>query len=183
MTRSLAALLVALPSPDPAWFLRPDGSDGSETIHGLAHTRRVTALAIALAERLGVEPWQREAVLRAALWHDIGRTHDGGDHLHGGKSAGKVVGLGLHRGLEPRVVEVALHAVTFHSTADRYGEESAAYLVDPESGLLVFKLLKDADALDRVRFGAGRLDEAQLRLAPSRGLVRDAWGLLAAVPG
>ncbi len=171
-----------LPAPDAAWFLRPNGHDASGTIHGTGHTRRVTAHAVALAERLGVEPWQREAVLRAALWHDIGRTFDGRDHLHGAKSAGKVVGLGLHQGLEPRVVEAALHAVTFHSTDDRHGEETAEYLDDPESGFLVFRILKDADALDRVRFGPRGLDERQLRLAPSRALVRAAWELLERLP-
>ncbi len=179
----MALPLDDIPSPGRAWFLRPDGRDASESIHGVGHTRRVTALALTLSDRLGVEPWQREAVLRAALWHDIGRTHDGGDHLHGGKSAGKAIGLGLHRGLEGRVVEAALHAVSFHCTEDRYGEESAARLDDPGAGLLVFQVLKDADALDRVRFGPGRLDLRQLRLGPSRALVGDAWGLLEVLPG
>ena len=95
-----------LPSPDPAWFIRPDGEDGSEGIHGVMHTRRVMIHAAEIAGALRVEPWVREVVVRAALWHDIGRTDDGGGYYHGAKSAGKAVGLGLHRGLPTSIVRI-----------------------------------------------------------------------------
>ena len=81
---------------DPAWFLRPDGHDASRTIHGVRHTLRVWVHAMELASALGFENWQREALHHAAIWHDIGRTHDGADYYHGAKSAGRVVGMGLH---------------------------------------------------------------------------------------
>ena len=104
-----------LPSPDPAWFIRPHGEDGSGGIHGLMHTRRVMIHAVEIAEALRVERWIREVVVRAALWHDIGRTDDGRDYYHGAKSAGKVVGLGLHRDLPPSIASLALLVVTHHS--------------------------------------------------------------------
>jgi hypothetical protein len=155
-----------LPEPDPAWFLRPDGEDGSLGIHGLNHTRRVMIHAEEIATALGVEPRVREAAVRAALWHDIGRTDDGGDYYHGAKSAGKVVGLGLHRGHPPSVVELALLAVTHHSGGEEYGVRAAEeFFDDPDAALLVFRILKDADGLDRVRLGD--LDVTRLRLPGS----------------
>jgi hypothetical protein len=174
--QALGASCAGLPMPDAAWFLRPDGRDGSGAIHGVGHTFRVMIHGFELAQELGVAAWEREAVVRAALWHDIGRTFDGGDHFHGGKSA--VVGLGLHAGLEPLVVETALHAATYHCVPDRYGEETARFLPGAAGALRVFQILKDADALDRVRFGSGRLDERQLRLAASRGRLERACELV-----
>ncbi len=41
-----------LPWIDPAWFVRPDGSDASNTIHGVAHTQRVWLHATQITEVL-----------------------------------------------------------------------------------------------------------------------------------
>ena len=166
-----------LPSPDPAWFIRPDGQDGAAGIHGLMHTRRVMIHAAEIADALGVEPWIRETVIRAALWHDIGRTDDGRDYYHGAKSAGKVVGLGLHQGLPALTVELALFAVTHHSGGEQHGERAAEdFLDDAGTALLVFHILKDADGLDRVRLGD--LDVTLLRLPGSDRRVDRAGELL-----
>jgi hypothetical protein len=136
--------------------------------------------AFELADETALAPSEREALTLAALWHDIGRTHDGVDYYHGAKSAGKVVGLGLHRAVDRRVLETALYAVTHHSGSEEHGERAAQSLPDPAGALRVFRALKDADGLDRVRFDG--LDPAYLRLAASRARVDRAWELLALVP-
>ena len=169
-----------LPQPDPAWFCRPDGRDGSTGIHGLGHTTRVMVHAHEIADELRVSVLERESVLLAALWHDIGRTHDGADYYHGAKSAGKAVGLGLHAGVDARILELALHAITHHSGDERHGEKASRYLFDQEAALRVFRILKDADALDRVRLGD--LDVSYLRFPSSQLRVERAWELLKSVP-
>jgi HD superfamily phosphodiesterase len=158
-------------TPEPAWFVRSDGEDGSKYIHGLGHATRVTIHAVELATALGLGAWQVDAVRLAGLWHDIGREHDGGDYFHGARSAGKVIGLGLHRGVAPLALEVALLAVTFHNVEDRRGEEAARRATDPGGALAVYRVLKDADALDRVRFGRNHLDPKQLRLELSHARI------------
>ena len=168
----------ALAGPDPAWFIRSNGEDGSADIHGVGHATRVTIHAVELATALRLPDWQVEAARLAGLWHDIGREHDGGDYFHGAKSAGKVVGLGLHRGVALPTLEVALLAVTFHNVEDRRGEDAARYATDPAAALAVFRVLKDADALDRVRFGLNRIDPKQLRLEVSHGRIVRAVELL-----
>lgn len=165
---------------DPAWFVRPDGCDASLTIHGVGHTARVRIHSSEIAEALGLDAWEREALDHAALWHDIGRTTDGGDYYHGAKSAGKVVGLGLHAGVDPRVLEVALFAVTHHCGDEQHAEQAARRTSDPEATLRVFRALKDADGLDRVRLGD--LDSAQLRNPFSRTRVARANELLRELP-
>ena len=86
------------PDVPASWFNRPDGSSGAHGIHGVAHTLRVWTHTQEIAGALGLAEWQVEALHYAALWHDIGRTHDGADYYHGAKSAGKVQGMGLHAG-------------------------------------------------------------------------------------
>ena len=166
-----------LPFPDPAWFVRPGGRDGAAGIHGVMHTRRVMIHAAEIAQALRVEPWIRETVIRAALWHDIGRTDDGRDYYHGARSAGKVVGLELHRGLPLLTVELALFAVTHHSGDEQHGERAAEnFLENASTALLVFRILKDADGLDRVRLGD--MDVTMLRLPGSERRVERAAELL-----
>ena len=180
MDQDPLAVLARLPAPDPRWFLRPDGRDGSPGIHGVGHTLRVLIHAVELGEALGIPPWETEAVRAAALWHDIGRTDDGADYYHGAKSAGKVVGLGLYRRLPPHVAQTALYAVTHHSGSEEHGLRAGQRMPEPGSALRVFRILKDADGLDRVRLGD--LDPSYLRLPPSPSRVARARELLRHLP-
>ncbi len=93
----------------------------------------------------------------------------GVDYYHGAKSAGKVVALGLHEGIDPLVYETALFAVTHHCGSEPHAEDAACHVryfvdlgdggewiprfVDAADVMSVFLTLKDADALDRVRLG------------------------------
>jgi HD superfamily phosphodiesterase len=176
-------LTTSTDRPRAKWFVRPDGFDASTTIHGMGHTRRVHIHSMALGETLGLVPGELEALSLAALWHDIGRTHDGADYYHGAKSAGKVVGLGLHEGVDPYVLDVALFAVTHHCGDEGHAERAARYLPDFESGWRIFEILKDADALDRVRlhrnYGRlGGLDPSFLRFDESHNRIERALELL-----
>jgi HD superfamily phosphodiesterase len=176
----LPALLATLPAPDPRWFVRPSGKDASGGIHGVSHTLRVMVHAREIADALRVASWERDAALLAALWHDIGRTNDGSDYYHGAKSAGKVVGLGLHQSHPPGIVEVALYAATHHSGDEKHAEKAAGWLHTPSEALRVFRILKDADGLDRVRLGD--LEVSYLRLPGSAERVVRAEELLRRLP-
>jgi hypothetical protein len=125
---------------------------------------------------LGLADWEREALSFAAGWHDIGRTHDGSDYYHGAKSAGKVLGLGLHSGVDRRILETVLFAVTHHCGSEEHAERAASWTDDETATLRVFRILKDADALDRVRLGD--LDTSFLRFDVSHDYVVRAWELL-----
>jgi HD superfamily phosphodiesterase len=161
----------------PHWFHRPDGTDGICDVHGATHCLRVATHAYEIAEEIGLAEAEHDAVHLAGLWHDIGRDHAGVDSHHGAKSAGKAVGLGLHRDTDPHVVELALFAMTHHCGSEEHAERAARYTTDPAATLRVFRLLKDADALDRVRLHSG-LDPSFLRYPESHGHIDRAWELL-----
>jgi hypothetical protein len=137
--------------------------------------------SLAIADSVGLTDQERESLRYAAMWHDMGRTNDGVDYFHGAKSAGKVVGLGLHEGIEPYVLEAALFAVTHHCGSEEHAERAIDRMREPESMRRVFRVLKDADGLDRVRLGSGDLNPSYLRYEVSRTMVDRAWELLAEI--
>jgi HD superfamily phosphodiesterase len=164
-----AALWAArAPHVPDEWFKR------RSSLHGVRHTQRVHIHVQRLVEQLAWSRADREIVLHAALWHDIGREGDGVEPSHGVSSVARADELGLTAALSEGDAAVARFAIERHSLSDRGAEEHAAELAaadDParrlassERALRVLWLLKDADALDRVRLGFGeRADPRQLR--------------------
>jgi HD superfamily phosphodiesterase len=143
-------------------------------LHGASHTKRVHIHAQRLLEQLGWDDADAELVLSAVLWHDIGRVGDGIEPGHGGASAARADELGLSASLAPAEAAVVRFAIVRHSLRDHGAEDYAAELADhpdparrlaePQRALRVLRLLKDADALDRIRLGFGECaDPAQLR--------------------
>jgi len=157
-------------APDvPAWWFRR-----ASRLHGESHTRRVHVHAQRLLERLRWDEADARLVLRAALWHDIGRETDGVEPPHGARGAARADELGLTAGLPPDDAALVRFAITRHSLSDggaaahavelAAAEDRARRLAQPERALRVLWVLKDADALDRVRLGFGeRADPRQLR--------------------
>jgi len=166
----LGEILRGLPAVDPGWYHNPGG------IHGPSHTVRVLIHAQSIAEELELGAREREAVLLAALWHDIGRVHDGLDRHHGARSTGKVLGLGLHEPFDDELIRTVFFAMEYHSIRDKWAEDAAIYTPDSAWSLQTLWVLKDADGLDRVRLGD--LDSGQLRHECAKGMVDDAWMLL-----
>jgi len=122
--------------------------------------------------------------LSAALWHDVGRVNDGWDPGHGALSAARVVELGLHESLSEADAQAALFAIRYHCRSDGHGSLRAAGQDDPERALRILWLLKDADALDRVRLGDGayEVDSTALRHECTIAMVGFAEELLSAMP-
>jgi HD superfamily phosphodiesterase len=120
-------------------------------LHTVRHTQRVHIHAQRLVRALAWPDQDAGLALSAALWHDIGRTDDSWDPDHGALSARRAVELGLTDALPEEDAGLVLFAVRFHSLSDLAGEEQAPFEADPDRALRVLRLLKDADALDRVR--------------------------------
>lgn len=164
------------PQVPEEWFRR------RSRLHGVAHTQRVHVHVQLLAERLAWRPADRDLALAAALWHDIGRRGDGVEPGHGAAGVVRADELGLPAILAPEDAAVVRFAVERHSLSDSGAAERAdelavsgdpaRRLAEPERALHILWLLKDADALDRVRLGFGeRADPRQLRHAEARDLL------------
>ena len=184
----LATWAAQAPDVPQDWFVR------ESTLHGVSHTQRVHIHAQRLTRELGWTDADTGLVLAAALWHDIGRTHDAFDPSHGAGSAARAVGLGLTGALAPADAGVVLFAIVCHSLPDEVAEEEVwrwhaggaaagePRLTEPERALRILRLLKDADALDRVRLAPWEgADPAQLRHPETIALIPFAATLYAAL--
>ncbi|MDR0602768.1 MAG: DUF2441 domain-containing protein [Bacteroidales bacterium] len=126
------------------------------SMHGIAHTTRVlfgTVLLIHYIQDISEDI--KEAIYYAAIIHDLGRTNDDKDFTHGADSAelycSKIEQFVSDKSLQTQI----LNAVKYHSLDDS--------LCPQEEQNIIWKVLKDADALDRGRLSIA-CDKSFLRL-------------------
>ena len=134
-------------------------------VHGKAHCKRVLTLSILLGFLQAVPQKDFDSLATAAIYHDVGRLSDMEEWIHGQISAEKYE-LAVQNP-DP----MAAFLMTYHSCDDTEGEAAAAEMDDPNRALQLLKIFKDADALDRIRFGLGDLDPSFLRLDESKKLI------------
>ena len=178
------AWLARRPDVEQDWFRR------FSSLHGVTHTQRVHVHAQRLLEHLAWSEADRELVLRAALLHDIGRFGDGVEPGHGASSVERAEAQGLLAHLGAEDAAVVRFAMLRHSLRDgeapglaaelAASDDPACRLAEPERALRVLWLLKDADALDRIRLGFGECaDPRQLRYEATVKLIPFAAALYA----
>lgn len=129
-------------------------------LHGVDHMARVFILQELICDSLKARGTEvnREVTRWAAITHDVGRVDDGIDLKHGERSA-QWIRKNLHNRLSPEILDQVTYAVHWHVPTDSEAPVMTAEL----------KVLKDADALDRVRLGD--LDVNYLRTSVSKELV------------
>ena len=144
---------------DPGKFTLLQGHfEHNSLLHGINHTYRVMCHVLYLGKKLR---WERETRLAfcAAFIHDMSRLHDGYCIKHGLWAAQDKLPVFTEffhsQGANSFEIEEIKAAVTNHSEgfelpADHRFRKTTA-------------LLKDADALDRIRLGEKNLDPAFLR--------------------
>jgi hypothetical protein len=153
--------------PHPSDFAHPS------KIHGQSHVGRVMIHAFRLIEATGAAD-EASRLWGAVYLHDLARTHDGFDEVHGMHAVMRVnESTDLQERLIARGVQSddpsMLLAVMMHCLPD----DHSVYGGKPVWPLLA--MLKDVNALDRVRFGD--LDPSYLRFPESRGMVKFAEDL------
>ena len=143
-----------------------------DPVHGISHNERVAILAtyLAIQEDISIEDYR--ILLIASLYHDIGRKIAEGRE-HGRQSANII--KDKKADIIPDFDDLSTRKVQFlctiHSNPDDlYSEILKEYeLEDSNSIKMLTNIIKDADALDRVRLRRfGRLDVTQIRNESSR---------------
>lgn len=136
-------------------------------IHGIGHIYRVMIFVALLAER---KQKSREGLLAfcAAYLHDLARLNDGWDPEHGFRAVSLMSqynALWEKYNLSSVELEYIKYAMANHNKGCRYSGDL--------SKEMVVSLLKDADALDRVRFNnyKARLKIAWLQYEESKTLI------------
>jgi hypothetical protein len=135
-------------------------------LHGIYHTYRVMCHVLVIGSELNLVKEKRLAFC-AAFIHDMSRNHDGFSLGHGPRAAKEKVRLFmpmfLRNGMGEEDQETIQAAVANHSQYTEFKNNSPFFLVAA--------LLKDADALDRIRMGENNLNTKYLRLEVSKGLI------------
>ncbi len=153
--------------------------------HGINHNERVLFWAYFLVLHTGLDQTSIRIVLDGAKYHDIGRRNDLLDPKHGARSAdmiGTVVDDPIYQ--DPKNLNLLKGIVELHSQSDKNASKiMKKYKIENEELFdLLFRILKDADALDRVRltymkkrFSA--LNPNYLRIPDSKKLLKAAHSL------
>lgn len=146
------------------YFLNP------ESIHGVLHAKRVLLLAYIIGLYEELDDNDMEIVLNAAKYHDIGRTNDNYDEMHGILSFNKMFQLELVD-KEMEDIHILQFIMENHCIDDKKGLANLEKypIEDKNRAIRLYQILKDADGLDRVRLGD--LDINYLRLPISKRLV------------
>lgn len=134
-------------------------------IHALGHCERVLLFALLIGEKIfGADREALEILAQAAVFHDTRRQDDFLDTGHGARAAvyyeefcKENPDLTYH----PEVV----YLMRFHDLDDKKGFEAIRkrFGDDLWRVIVLYKIFKDADALDRWRLGSKGLDKKYLR--------------------
>lgn len=134
-------------------------------LHSKNHTERVLMLAYLLAEENHLSIYEKKILYQSVVFHDAGRIDDSVDLNHGwGGYIEYIKKFGPN--------DVAEFLIVFHCKPD---SDAKKYLktkklsMDNERVWLLYQILKDSDALDRIRFGG--LNTNYLRLRKSHELI------------
>ena len=142
------------------------------SVHTQDHAARVLLYVLLLARREGLTAEEAEVLASAAVFHDTRRLDDGFDVGHGRRSAEYYWEFCLSQSLPFR--EVCYRIMEYHDRDDKLGEKAFALMgEEKDRGLKLYRIFKDADALDRYRLGPGKgaLDERYLRTDAARELM------------
>ena len=129
--------------------------------HDAEHTLRVLFDALLLVQVQGIDLTKKEShqLCDAILYHDIGRTNDDVDDSHGARSKE------IYYEVAPECNPETAFLIEYHCLDDRKALKAlkASSIRDKERVWLLYTILKDADALDRVRFGMRAVDPKYFR--------------------
>lgn len=164
----------ALINLNPKWFKNPDG------IHGIRHIKRVLFLSLIMSHIDSLSNTDKQILIYASLYHDIGRTNDFKDDSHGKKSVFKRRKLELDvNGLNKEELRILEFIMQYHCIDDKEGIAKIETLSDitaKERAVELLKRFKDCDNLDRVRLGD--LNTRYLRTETGKRLMFVAYQLL-----
>lgn len=157
--------------------LLPQYFDTQSLLHGINHTYRVMYHCLELGEVLQCRKASKLAFMGAYI-HDMARQHDGYCTEHGSWASIRKLplfrGLFLAAGASEEDLKLISTAVYQHSLPIDLSTSDHAWQVSA--------LLKDADALDRIRLGENNLMSEFLRFRESILLIEPAKELFYKCP-
>ncbi|MGE5456420.1 MAG: HD domain-containing protein [Ignavibacteriales bacterium] len=153
-------------------------------IHGIYHSEKVFLFTFLLAELEGLDDIDKQILTDAAIYHDMARYDDCEETFHGYASAiriEKVLSSPIYK--NPNNLLILKAIVEGHSMSESRKYSSSFFFEleenmtqeDKERYERLYNVLKDADALDRLRFherSLATLDASFLRLDNSIKMIQ-----------
>lgn len=149
--------------------------------HGVDHAERVLTFASYIGLKSDLSAREMSILIESSKWHDCGRVLVANDTEHAIKSAAKIKDLIGERysirDIDMIKAAIELHEIdegkcnydeVFNSVCNKYSIDAS----DKNSLRVISDILKDADALDRLRFTFGNLDPTLLRKEISLNLIK-----------
>lgn len=136
------------------------------SVHEKGHSMRVLLHCLILGQLYSISSEDMDILADAALYHDVGRTHEGVERGHGEASA-KLYEAGAEY---PN--DVSSFLMRYHCRPDNEGYTfiQQYYSADSDHITLLFNIFKDADGLDRIRLSLNDVDFTQLRTEEAKRL-------------
>lgn len=165
---------------------------GDAKNHNIGHIERVMLLSQAIGpsvlkkENDAIDYEAMNMLMQCAKYHDCGRENDRVDNSHGKRSAEKMVPYLEKQGYSKDQIHMMQVAAEYHEHEDdeqTFDKLCQSYHIPEEAKertKLIANCLKDADALDRVRFHkeSAKLDKTRLRTEQAKELISTATQLV-----
>jgi len=149
-------------------LILPSHYHDSLILHNTGHARRVLIHSLILASMKRLTDYERGILCEAAVYHDIGRMNDSVDSSHGLRSWRKyILKVCADKALDEKKEAVRFLIINHCFEQKDIGKFDSVSIINTYKHLLF--LLKDADALDRVR--NKKLDIRYLQSEESLSLV------------
>lgn len=149
--------------------------------HTKPHCARVLLLALLLGKQHHLSDSEMDALAAAAVFHDSRRQDDWLDVGHGQRAADyyKAYCTDHHMVYDERT----FYIMAYHDQNDDLGlRVLQEKFTDNGLSVLLYRIFKDADALDRFRLGPDALDTKYLRTEQAKGMVDFSKALLQSGP-
>ena len=149
--------------------------------HDVSHIERSAVYASIIASLKGLPEDVVQMAITAAIYHDSGRISEGNEK-HGDYSASIARSM-IADSFDKEDVNIICAAIDMHDEEIEDEQAISKMMIkyrikNRDRFTMVFKILKDADALDRARFlGVASLDPAYLRFDETRRLIKFATEL------
>ena len=141
-------------------------------IHGFPHTFRCGFYAFCMGVKLGLDEEKLKLCVLASLFHDIGRTDDEFDVVHGEASAKHFPKLFSELDEDSlSVLQAAVHTHCFPEPFDESMWLDYIHVLSIDDARLVSDLLRASDSLDYMRLGISEYDDKYLHSENARKMI------------
>lgn len=155
------------------WIRETERFDFSmHPVHGFPHTARCGFYQFAMGIKLGVDEKTLRLMVLAGLYHDIGRTDDEFDVVHG--KAAALMLPSLFPELSKDELSILQAAVHTHCFPEPYDESMWYEYIDErltDECRFVAESLRAADSLDYMRLGISGYDDKYLHSDTARKMI------------